>query len=150
MKYQTPAQMRAALLKIIKGDDALVDATVDEYFRSAARRQREPEPVSGKKVNPTYREKMIKGSDQLACAIEAMLHGLKPPETTGFQWKMTTGGHSPASINFRDENAKLRGEEIIAMRTATAEKARVAALMVPSGFPCGYCGAARACEHRSC
>jgi hypothetical protein len=149
MKYQTPAQMRAALLQIIKGDDDLVDATVDEFFRSAARRQAAP-VQRGKKVNLTYRERMVRGSDQLACAIEAMLHGLKPPETTGFQWKMTTGGHSPASINFRDENAKLRGEEIIALRTATAEKARVAALMVPSGFPCGYCGAARACEHRSC
>jgi hypothetical protein len=148
MKYQTPAQMRAALIPVID-DLELLDATVDEYFRSI--RRKEAAPVDrGKKVNLTYREKMVRGSDQLANAIEAMLHGLKPPETTGFQWKMSTGGHSPASINFRDENAKLRGEEIIAMRTATAEKARVAALMAPSGFPCGYCGAARACEHRPC
>lgn len=149
MKYQTPAEMRVALLKIIKGDDDLVDATVDEYFRSAARRQAAPVD-RGKKVNLTYREKMVKGSDQLACAIEAMLHGLKPPETTGFQWKMTTGGHSPAYMNYHDENCKLRSQEIVARQATAAEKARVAALMVPSGFPCGYCGAARECEHRSC
>jgi hypothetical protein len=149
MKYQTPAEMRAALLQIIKGDDALVDATVDEYFRSAARRRAEP-VQRGKKVNLTYREKMVRGSDQLACAIEAMLHGLKPPKTDGFQWRMTTGGHSPAYMNYHDESAKLRLEEEVSRRNASAEKARVAALMTPSGFPCGYCGAARACEHRSC
>jgi hypothetical protein len=149
MKYQTPAQMRAALLQIIKGDDALVDATVDEYFRNVRRKQAAP-VERGKKVNPTYREKMAKASDQLANAIEAMLHGLKPPETTGFQWKMSTGGHSPAYVNYHDDNAKLRAEEEISRRNASAEKARVAALMAPSGFPCGYCGAARACEHRPC